>query len=286
MIEMIHMLSAIGMRQARQTLISPSVYLDTWAIREFSENSVLGDRFRSALLRAQGTLALSDINLVEFTGMSDSSHTREAGRFFDSLLPHLFLMRCDPTVVIERERELLLQKRDQSPAGDERSLAEFAAAAARRNDRFSASAWFSIVHSERAKLRPQIPGIARVFYAQIAQLRERIAKEPGALKLELPERNRPPTLALLRAIMHDMQADRRLPEDQNSAIDLLHTIVPGAYCDFVLLDRQWRIRLKSAAVKLAAARITARVAAAYSKQKDGLERFLKALESWPTPQVR
>jgi hypothetical protein len=236
MIEMLHMLSAIGAIQARQTLVSPSVYLDTRAIRELSENSVLGDR--AALVRLRGTLALSDINLVEFTGMSDPSHTRDAGHFFDSLLPHLFLMRCDPTIVIEREMELLSQKRHQSPAGDENALVEFAAAAARRNDRFSVSAWFSIVRSERAKLRPQIPGIARVYYAQIAKLRERMAKDPGALKLVPPENNRPPTLALLRAIMQEVQGDRRLPEDQNSAIDLLHTVVPGAYCDFVLLDRQ------------------------------------------------
>jgi hypothetical protein len=103
MIELLHTLSPLGTRQVRQELVSPSVYLDTWAIREFAENLVLGDRFRSAVLRAQGPLALSDINMVEFTGVSDPSHTQAAGRFVDSLLPHLFLMRCDSTVVIQRE---------------------------------------------------------------------------------------------------------------------------------------------------------------------------------------
>lgn len=115
MIELFQTLTAIGARMARQELVAPAVYLDTWAIREFSETAALGDRLRGALLRAQGTLVLSDINLVEFTGMSDASHAYEAGRFFDSLLPHLFLMRCDPTLVIEREMEVLLHKRRQSP---------------------------------------------------------------------------------------------------------------------------------------------------------------------------
>jgi hypothetical protein len=125
-----------------------------------------------------------------------------------------------------------MRKREQSPAGDAKALAQFAEAAARRGDRFSAGAWFSIVHSERAKLHPQIPGIAQVLYAQIGELRERIAKEPDILKLVPVEaeaaRNRPPTLALLRSIMTEVQADRHLPEDQNSAIDLTHTVVPGA----------------------------------------------------------
>jgi hypothetical protein len=285
MIELFQTLSAIGARHARQELVPPSVYLDTWAIRAFSETAALGDRLRAALLRARGTLALSDINLVEFTAMSDASHAYEAGRFFDSLLPHLFLMRCDPTLVIERETEVLLQKRRSSPAGDVKALAEFAAAAAQRNGRFSASVWFHIVHSERAKLQPQLPGIARVFYAQIAQLRERMAKERGALKLVPPEGTRPPTLALLQAIIQDLQADHRLPEDPNSAIDLVHTVVPGAYCDFVLLDRQWCVRLNNAAAKLRAAGITAKVAAGYSKQNGGIERFLEALENWSQPAV-
>jgi hypothetical protein len=285
MIELFRTLTAIGARHARQELVPPSVYLDTWAIRAFSETAALGDRLRAALLRARGTLALSDINLVEFTGMSDASHAYEAGRFFDSLLPHLFLMRCDPTLVIERETDVLLQKRHQSPVGDVKALAEFAAAAAQRNGRFSASAWFHIVHSERAKLQPQLPGIARVFYAQIAQLRERMAKERGVLKLVPPEGTRPPTLALLQAIIRDLQADHRLPEDPNSAIDLVHTVVPGAYCDFVLLDRQWCVRLNNAAAKLRAVGITAKVAAGYSKQNGGIERFLEALENWSQPAV-
>ena len=280
MIELFQTVSASGERQVRQQLVAPSVYLDTWAIRVFSETAALGERLRTAILRAQGTLVLSDINLVEFTSMSDPSHTLEAGRLFDSLLPHLFLMRCDPTLVIEREVEVLKQKRHQSPVGDTRALAEFAAAAARRNGQFSASAWFSIVHSERTRLQPQLPGVAQVFYAQLGQLRERIAKERGALKLTPPEGARPPTLALLQAILKDIQADHRLPEDPNSAIDLVHTVVPGAYCSFVLLDRQWCVRLRNATAKLRKAGITAKVAAAYSKQNDGVERFLEALESW------
>jgi hypothetical protein len=224
--------------------------------------------------------------MIEFTTYEDPSHTQDAGRFFDSLLPHLYLMRCDPTLVIQNEEDLLAGRRKQSPVGDPRALAEFAAAADRRRGRFSAAAWFNIVYGEREKLRHQLPGIAKVLYEQIAKLRKRMSDEPHSLKL-IPDgpqtpKYRPPTLPLLRAIVQDMQADHALPEDQNSAVDLLHTVVPGAYCNFVLLDRQWSARLNSAAAKLVAAGIKAPVAASYSKRNGGVETFLNNLESWAT----
>ncbi len=65
-------------------------------------------------------------------------------------------------------------------------------------------------------------------------------------------------------------------------MDLLHTIVPGAYCNFVLLDRQWSARLKTAASKLASAGIKAPVASSYSKRHGGVDSFLKDLGSWPS----
>ncbi len=216
MIELLPRSPGSGIGQARQSLVAPSVYLDTWAIREFAENPTLGDRLRTILLGKGGTLVLSDINMVEFTTYEDRSHTEAAGKLFDSLLPHLFLMRCDPTVVVQNEEAVLAGERQRSPAGDSRALAEFAAAADRRRGQFSAAAWFSIVHSEREKLRHQLAGIAKVFYQQIDRLRARMEEEPDSLKLipdgpRTPE-FRPPTVALLRTIIQDLQADHALRE--------------------------------------------------------------------------
>src|SRR5690349_15119401 len=92
-----------GSWRVTQKLVQPVVYLDTWAICTFSEDETLADRFRAALFRHGGTLAVSDINLTEFTTFTDRRHTEAAGRFIDSVFPHLFLMTCDPTKVILRE---------------------------------------------------------------------------------------------------------------------------------------------------------------------------------------
>lgn len=61
------------------------------------------------------------------------------------------------------------------------------------------------------------PNILRVVPAE--------GEEPGS---------RSTTLALLRAIMLELHADRDLPEDQNNAIDLMHVVLPGTRGDFVL----------------------------------------------------
>jgi hypothetical protein len=84
MIEILRTVTCADLSQARQSLVSPSIYLDTWAIRELSENLRLGNRFRDALFGAKGTLALSDINMIEFASFDDPSHVRSAGQFVDS----------------------------------------------------------------------------------------------------------------------------------------------------------------------------------------------------------
>jgi hypothetical protein len=93
-------------------------------------------------------------------------------------------------------------------------------------------------------------------------------------------RGRPPTQQLVRAIVDDLQRDHLLPETQNNEVDLVHAVVPGAYCDFVLLDGQWVDRLQRAATRLSRAGIPIRLRASYSKRNGGIEQFLSALEAW------
>ena len=102
-----------------QTLTPPAVYLDTWAIRYFAEdNPGAGSRFRTALLRAGGTLVFSDLNIAEFTLFDDPRHARAAGLFIDSLAPHLFFTKFDPFLVMKAEVAIMVRQTDQSAAWD------------------------------------------------------------------------------------------------------------------------------------------------------------------------
>ena len=75
----------------RQSFDSPTVYLDHWAIRMFSDEPSLQDRFVNALMSRCGTLLLSNTSLVEFARATDARHCRDAEKFLERLLPNIFL---------------------------------------------------------------------------------------------------------------------------------------------------------------------------------------------------
>ncbi len=78
-----------GTYQVRQQLTEPVVYLDHWAVRLFSEDEPLQDRFISALHRSGGTWLFATANLFEFTAMKDLTQAQAAERLLSRALPDL-----------------------------------------------------------------------------------------------------------------------------------------------------------------------------------------------------
>jgi hypothetical protein len=95
-----------------------------------------------------------------------------------------------------------------------------------------------------------------------------MAAEPGVAEdMRQPVRNadRPrSTFALMRVLLAQMEADRSLPNTTNNAIDFLHSVVPAAYCRYVVVDAQWFARLNRAKQTMDAGGISARVAIPYT----------------------
>jgi len=61
----------------------------------------------------------------------------------------------------------------------------------------------------------------------------------------------------------------------NEWLDIFHTIVPVAYCDFVLVDKKWLNFIKSTSVEYP------QIAKVYAQKN--LSEFLKDLENWKKP---
>jgi hypothetical protein len=74
----------------------PCVYLDHWALRDFSTHPELGARLGAALEKREGTLALSVISWAEFAGVTDASQAAAAERLVEGLLPRLYFLRFEP----------------------------------------------------------------------------------------------------------------------------------------------------------------------------------------------
>jgi len=275
-----------GRRLVQQRLLRPAIYLDTWAIRLFAEDDPsIGNRFRTALLRAGGTLVISDLNVGDFAAFGDARHAQAAGRFIDSIAPNLFFATFSAFPVIDREVAIMVRQTDQSPAGDADMLRLYAESA-EVGRRPSVRGWFTAVHRERAHLKPRLAGMAQSFLNGMKGLQDRFDTEPGfkkSARRDVKTARRPrSTQALLRAIIFLLQGDRKRKLTVNDAVDVMHCIVPAAYCDFVLLDRAWCVLLTDARDWLAAEGIESRVAQPFSQHGGGVNAFLEALEAWPT----
>lgn len=87
--------NADGGFRVAQNLLRPVVYLDHWAVRFFSEDQPLQDRFLGALHHSGGTWLFSTGNLFEFTAMTDLAQAAAAERLLFRALPAVHI--ADPT---------------------------------------------------------------------------------------------------------------------------------------------------------------------------------------------
>ncbi len=104
----------------RQRLLSPSVYLDHWALRRFSTVADEGNRFVEAIKRKSGTLVLSWANMAEFLAMDAmTTAVADAERFIDANWPRLYSIRSEPFEVARREDLRARDELNETAEGDD-----------------------------------------------------------------------------------------------------------------------------------------------------------------------
>jgi len=211
MIEILRLVGLAGAPWVTQTLTEPSVFLDTWAIRRFSEDAALGARFRVALVARPGTLVLSALSLTDFVGLSDCRHTEAAGEFVDSLCPRIFFIDFDPFKVRQREYDVIAGLTRECPAGDYGFLLHFAEPAALRYHPMGVRVWFAAVHGHRDTLLKHRDELGATVFTAVDALRARAAAEPGIrsdMRQPLRGADRPrATNVLLRVLVADLEAN-------------------------------------------------------------------------------
>ena len=286
MISFPSILGADGRKLVHQNLTHPTVYLDTWAIRLFAETDpALGARFRDALIRVGGTLMLSHLNLGEFT-FDDPRHARSAGRYIDTLIPHLFFSQFELSKVLDGEQRRMFRQTEENPVGGVDMLVAYAQGACQRGYP-SVYDWSMQIHTDRANMQARREGMADGILKAIASIRGQLQADPKyakEVKNDLKNSRCHPrgTHALARALFHQLALDRKVELTVNDAADLGHCIVPAAYCDFVLIDWAWLTRLSRAHAALKQLGLEPPIARLFSGRKGEVVRFLDCLESWET----
>ena len=276
-------MNADGVPIVIQQDFSPTVYLDHWALRKFSQDSALAQRFTRMLEGRGGTLALSWLNLAEFSKVTDHDQGKMAEEFYAANLPRIFFLDSDPFPVIRREDEMLSghARVPVAPHADAGFLSTFVHLKSDTPTGFTVRELFRTVQSDR--LQPDFAKLAdtvakriealRNEHDQKQELRSAVARLPSGPVIQRGTRY------ILRELARTFLIDQGVRVSRNHAIDFMHAVVPVSYCEFVLLDKHWETQVELVRSRLSKTALNVPLARAYSEKSNGIERFFGDLES-------
>jgi hypothetical protein len=269
----------------RQSFDSPTVYLDHWAIRMFSDDPGIQDRFVNALMSKGGTILLSNLSFIEFAHATDARHCRDAEVFLERLLPNIFLTDFALDKVLEQERTEPNNQRRFWPSADLPQLKLFAERAQHTPLGFTMHGFITLAHIHQAVLSKSTEGVVRA----IVDCLESARRDPDYVRKArnaVPSDERPRTKVILGELMRGYCLDRTAPISKNDIIDLLHAAMPVNCCDYVLLDGPWAERVEKMRQRMAKTGMNMPIAKCFSKRANGVAAFLTDLEAFVNPEFK
>ena len=270
-----------GDLEVGQSDASPTVYLDHWALRTLSEDDKLAIRLVAALKSRNGTLAISWLNVGEFSKVTSPEPARNAENLVESCLPQVFFVEVEPFQVIDREDKLLAGGPPEAPHADLDLLKAFVQLRPKSVQLLTAHELFKVVQG--TSLVQGLDGLADTIVGRVGALRVDVENDPDFRKTvqRLPAGTliQRGTRFVLRELVRSLLIDQRMKMTRNHAIDLLHAVVPVAYCDLVLLDKHWEAQVGRVRSRLEAAGLPVPIARVFSGKANGVDRFLGELES-------
>jgi hypothetical protein len=262
--------------------ISPSVYLDHWAWRRISGNPELSKRFSAILKARAGTLSLSWLNLVEYSQVEDEKQARQAEAFLEANMPHVFFIDPEPFAVLKREDQILAGQRGvNAPHSDDKVVTEFLKMYRESVDPLSARNLFSMMCNKTT--RSDFGRLADTVVGRLEAMRKEFdtdaAFQSTVKRLPKGPRLSQGTRFVVPELVGTVLRDGGMRITRNHAVDFLHATVPVSYCDLVLLDRHWTTQVEKVRARLKTAGIDVPIARVFSEADNGVERFLRDLES-------
>jgi hypothetical protein len=266
-------------RKLGQTFDSPTIYLDHWAMRMFSDERRLQDRFVRALRAKRGTVLVSHISTAELGGASDPQHVVDAEKFLERCLPHLFLTDFRLDEVLDREESEPSNATRFWPTADLRQLKLFGELSQAAGGGFTMQGLAQLAYEHRTGINEMMSSMARSLTEAVAKARadpEYVRKSRNAPL----DDTRPRTLLILGELLRGFILDSGAPMSENDAVDLIHAAMPLNCCDYVLLDGPWAERVAKMKLRLAKSSMVMPIAKCFSRRNDGINAFLTDLENY------
>jgi hypothetical protein len=261
-----------------QSFDSPSVYLDHWAIRMFSDDQALQHRLVAALKRKQGTLLLSNFSLAEMGGASDPQHIFDTESFLERCLPRIFLTNCQLDEVRFREEGEGDNMVRFWPTADLHQLKLFGERSHGAGTHFSLKGIGQMGYEYRESINELMHSNAQAVIDAVIAARADPDYVHKARHTPLDDR-RPRSLIIMGELIRGVILDSHSGMSKNDATDLVHASMPLNCCDYVLLDAAWAERVKKMNARLAKSKLAKMpIAKCFSQRDGGIEAFLADFE--------
>lgn len=264
--------------RVRQSFDTPTVYFDHWALRNFSDDSTLQDRFVKTMLDKRGTFVLSHTNLAEFTNLNNPRHAEAAERFLERLMPNVYLTDFDLEKAESFERQPGYAGQRIWPSADLPMLKFVAERSIAAGTDLTLIGFITLSYLYRDRLSAKFTEANQNILTALNEQRA----DPGYVKKarrSVPDAIRPKTWVVMGELMRELTIDTNATITVNDIVDWQHAILPVSCCDYVLLDRKWEQRVLAMAKRFAHEGLHIHLAKCFSKRNDGLNHFLNELEA-------
>jgi hypothetical protein len=224
----------------------PSIYLDQWMWCLLSEDSVLGNKFIKTADEANATIMYSNATLIELALVEDTKQIDAIHEVMDNL--DYGFSDFDPSRVIKKEEELEIPGGGAfyglNPCCDLELI-----------ENYFLNRMDPLKPFQLSAILPKLKGeVESGKFREMGQRFEDLTpiilnarKDPEGLnrakkrhsKKELFREQIPYTKDIYRLAIDFVVVNENMKMPSNEWIDLLHTVVPVAYFDFVMLDKRW-----------------------------------------------
>jgi hypothetical protein len=233
--------------QVSQPSPRPWIYLDHWALRKISSDPKLKEKFLELMEQKNATLCISTINFLEILNHDTGKSLDDIKSFYKELGNRFSFIKTDPVLVIEHERLCQTSPHDimakHNPAHDDLLLTEYFKrifATTFNNISFTDIIEYVISDKEaHEKLKQTLASMKNSALLEELKIKR---LEYIADKKSLTKKNRLKSPHDVTEYIYQetiKQFIKNCSAEPNDIPDIFNTIVPTAYCDFVLLETKW-----------------------------------------------
>lgn len=260
-----------------QRFKNPAVYLDTWAIRAIAKSEELSARFVEGLRACDGTWLLTPVSTIEYSGLTDPKHAREADRLVAEAVPHVYLSDTAEMWMTHSHTEPASRT---IPPADCRGMDFFSRRWAQTqslSDTFRGM--FRLIHENSGSITAPLDEVKSQVVAILVQFRQR-TRNRSKVKASVPDDQRSRRQIICGELLRDFVLDPRAGITGNDAVDFMHAVDAVDYCDLILLDGAWERRVHALHDRISKAGMEMPIARCWSRRNGGIHRFLDAIEQW------